>query len=85
MTQLLLNMQPRTGKSNVEDATHSQVERILAALLAGERLTPLIALERFGCFRLGGRVYDLKKLGHDVQSRMIELPNGKHVAEYWIP
>ena len=31
----------------------SQTARIKAALLRGEKLTPMDALRRFGCFRLG--------------------------------
>ena len=63
---------------------NGQAAQILDYLLAGNRLTPLEALERFKCLRLGGRIYDLKKLGHPIQSRMVEVESGKHVSEYWI-
>ena len=62
----------------------SQSAQILESLLRGERLTPIDALERFGCFRLGGRIYDLRKAGYGVKSEMIETKSGKHVACYWL-
>jgi len=63
----------------------SQEQRILDALLAGRKLTPIDALNEFSCFRLGGRIYDLKKKGHDIRTEDFKLPSGKHVARYWIP
>lgn len=44
----------------------SQLDQILQALKVGEIITPIDALERFGCFCLGARVADLKKLGHHI-------------------
>lgn len=60
----------------------TQTIEILNHLKSGKSLTPLDALQMFGCFRLGARVYDLKKAGHNIISKMISLPNGKKVAEY---
>lgn len=60
----------------------TQSDMILAALLAGEALTPLLALQRFGCFRLGARIWDLKKAGHEINMELIDIGNGKHVASY---
>jgi hypothetical protein len=64
------------------NARQSQCERILEALKAGRRLNPLVSLNEFGCFRLGGRIFDLKKQGYDIKSEMVTLPNGKRVARY---
>jgi hypothetical protein len=52
----------------------------------GQKVTPLIALRRFGCFRLGARIYDLKQKGYAIESRMVETSRGskKYVKEYWI-
>jgi helix-turn-helix protein len=58
----------------------SQNVRILAHLKKAT-LTPLEALKLYGCFRLGARVYDLKKDGHNIRSRLVET-NGKRVAQY---
>jgi len=44
----------------------TQTEHILQALQRGERLTPLDALNRFGCFRLAARVAELRVDGHDI-------------------
>lgn len=63
----------------------SQADQILEHLKAGNRITPLDALNMFQCLRLGGRIYDLKKLGHPIEKEMIETPSGKHVAQYFIP
>jgi hypothetical protein len=63
----------------------SQQQKILAWLQAGHAITPLDALERFGCFRLGARCWALRQQGYDIQSEPFELPSGKRVARYWLP
>jgi hypothetical protein len=65
----------------------TQTDSILAHLEAGNRITPIEALSRFGCFRLGARIYDLRRDGHDISSKTKEVTTRdgkKHVAEYWI-
>lgn len=59
----------------------SQNALILKALLHGARLTPIDALNRFGCFRLGARIADLKKAGHKIKTRIVSKGN-KRFAEY---
>lgn len=59
----------------------SQASRILDYMATGKGITPLTALKRFGCLRLGARAYDLKKQGHPIVSRMVRR-NGATVAEY---
>lgn len=61
--------------------TRSQADLILEYLKTGKSISPLEALEKFGCFRLGGRVYDLKKAGHRITTSIVER-NGKRFAEY---
>lgn len=63
----------------------TQNEQILEHLQSGERLSPLQALRLYGVFRLGARIWDLKRLGHDIKMELIEVGDGKHVAEYWLP
>ncbi|MCE7856899.1 MAG: hypothetical protein DYG97_10195 [Ignavibacteria bacterium CHB3] len=46
----------------------SQKQAILEYLLSGKSITPLEALDLFKCFRLGARIWDLKKEGHDIKS-----------------
>lgn len=60
----------------------SQASEILAALQAGETLTPMDALNRFGCFRLGARIYELIRDGHDIENIDYTTPDGKRVACY---
>ncbi len=61
---------------------NTQNDAILAYLQAGGTLTPLDALERFGCFRLGARVWDLKERGYNIVSERLTVPGGKVVAKY---
>jgi GTP cyclohydrolase II len=57
---------------------------ILIYLQAGNAITDIEALRLFQCRRLAARILELKRMGHQVQSRMITLMSGKRVAEYWI-
>lgn len=61
---------------------NSQAALILGYLEAGNTITPLEALEKFGCFRLASRINDLKNEGHAIDGEMIELDNGKRVKRY---
>ncbi len=60
----------------------TQSEAILNYLRQGKSLTPLLALDLFGCFRLGARIWDLKHQGHSIEMKLVESPEGKHYAEY---
>ena len=62
----------------------TQSEQILNHLKSGHSITPIDALNLFGCFRLGARVFELKRSGHNIHSELCELDNGKHVARYWM-
>ena len=61
--------------------TLSQCERILIHLQSGKTINPLQALDLYGCFRLGARIYDLKQAGFDIDSRLV-YENGVQYAEY---
>jgi hypothetical protein len=61
--------------------SRSQTDQIRSALLSGLELTPIDALERFGCFRLAARVADLRAEGLDIET-VTETRNGKKVARY---
>ena len=63
----------------------TQKNDILDHLLAGRTLTALEALYKFGCFRLGARVWDLRQAGHDIKMDFVEVETrrGKsNVARY---
>ena len=62
--------------------SNSQNAAILSHLKTGKSITPIDALERFNCFRLGARVYDLKQNGHQIVREMVPTDSGKHVASY---
>ena len=59
----------------------SQTQRILRHLKKGRPITPLEALQRFGCFRLGARIWELRRDGHRIERQMVRR-NGKHWARY---
>lgn len=61
--------------------TRSQQDRILCYLATGKPLTPIMALRLFGSFRLGARIYELKKQGHRITKQMVHR-RGKTFAEY---
>ena len=50
--------------------------------MAGHTLTPLEALERFKCFRLGARIADIKARGYLVYSEFVTTPSEKKVKQY---
>ena len=60
----------------------TQNERILKFLKSGKTITPLQALRMFGCFRLAGRIFELKKAGHKIMPEMI-LKNRKYFTKYF--
>jgi hypothetical protein len=62
----------------------SQTKKIKRHLLKGHSVTPIEALNKWGCFRLGARIYDLQRSPHylNIESRMKLLRSGKRVSEY---
>lgn len=62
----------------------TQTEEIHAALKRGEKLTPLMALRKYGTMRLGARIWDLRQAGVRVQRKLVEVGDGKRVAQYWL-
>ena len=60
----------------------SQNKQIKAWLESGKSITPLDALNLFGSFRLGARIFDLKNdYGMNIKTEMVE-ENGKRYARY---
>jgi hypothetical protein len=60
----------------------NQNEQILSYLKMGSVITPIEALQNFGCFRLASRIYDLKQDGWPIVTDKIRLENGKVVGHY---
>lgn len=63
----------------------SQAQLILAHLARGWKITPLTALQKFDCLRLGARIWELKRRGWKIKREMTDLANGKTVASYFMP
>lgn len=62
---------------------NSQTDQILNYLQAGNVLTPLEAMRKFNCMRLGARIYDLRQKGYVINSLIIKDDiSGKRYARY---
>ena len=59
----------------------TQNQRILDYLKSGKTLTPLVALEKFGCFRLSARIFNLREQGNAIITNNVTR-KGKTFAEY---
>lgn len=59
-----------------------QTNKVLRHLQSGGSITPLEALNQFGIFRLGARIYELRRAGIDVAERRVKGPNGARFSRY---
>ena len=59
----------------------SQNVEIRKFMERGLEITPLEALEKFGCMRLASRIGELKESGVEIQDRWVER-NGKRYKAY---
>jgi len=50
----------------------TQTQRILIYLKTGKSLTPIEALQKFGCFRLAARISDLRSQGHTIWTNYVQ-------------
>ena len=66
----------------VPSELESQEAQILHYLRSGRPLTQLDAVKRFGCLRLGARIYDLRREGHAIKTTMSRVSKNKKVAVY---
>ena len=61
----------------------TQSKQILDYMQRGNSITPLEALNLFGCMRLGARIYDLSQAGHIIHREMVhDSKTGKRYASY---
>ena len=63
--------------------TESQNALIKSWLLNGKSITPLDALNMFGCFRLSARIANLRDEGLPIVTDMVTI-NDKRVARYYL-
>ena len=81
------SVKPPKGVSpdfKIDKKSHkSQMQAIKEWLLSGKTLTPLEALENFGCFRLSAHIFNLKKEGLDIDNlKLVDERTGKRYATY---
>ena len=60
----------------------TQNSRILQHLLDGHSITPIEALDKFGCFRLGARIFELRKQGFIFDTKHVDNGKGNKFAKY---
>ena len=68
----------------MEKHTESQCTKILHDLIAGKRITPIYALEKYGCFRLSARIKDLRKVGWVIKTEIVRARSRKRIAQYYM-
>lgn len=59
----------------------SQRENILKYIREHGSITPMEALSEFGCFRLSGRIFELRQQGWNINTEQM-FSNGKVFARY---
>ena len=59
----------------------SKCDRIRSWLRSGRAITPVEALNRFGCMRLAARIHELRQQGLPIITERVTR-NGAHVARY---
>lgn len=62
-------------------AKQTQLNSIKAHLDSGKAITPIEALNLYGCFRLADVVFRLKKQGMNIETNIVKQ-NGKKFASY---
>jgi len=60
----------------------TQTDMIRKHLESGKAITALVALDRYGIFRLAARIKDLRDEGYLIHCENVKLPNGKRIGKY---
>lgn len=60
----------------------TQNAQILHYLKQGKTISPLEALNMFGCFRLAGRIFELREDGWPIHCDRREVGGGRRVGFY---
>lgn len=55
---------------------------ILKYLKRGLSITPIQALNKFGCFRLSSVIHDLRRVGYEIEMKLVDNQNGKKYGRY---
>jgi hypothetical protein len=62
--------------------TMTQNEEILEFMQEGKAITPVTALELFGCFRLAARINDLRAEGWEIHGEWVEREGRRRTVRY---
>ena len=74
-----MNDNPNTATSA------SQTKQILEYMKQGNKITPLEALRKFGCFRLTSRIWDIERLtGVRPKRERIKVQNAEGQQVVWV-
>lgn len=60
----------------------SQCGQIYAHMLEYGSITPLEAALLYNCLACHSRIAELRERGHDIETEMVKLGNGKRVGRY---
>ena len=60
----------------------NQTTKILLYLKEGNKITGMDALKLFNCWRLGARIFSIRKMGFNVKTDLITTESKKVIAEY---
>jgi len=72
-------------KPTLPPAECKQLRTLLEAMLRGEKLTVLTALDKYGVYALSQRCGQLaREYGWPVAKGWVHLPSGKMVRSYWL-
>lgn len=63
--------------------TNNQRNQILKYLQSGKPITPIEALNKFGCFRLSARIKELRDAGHVIETKRVQI-NDSIIARYFL-
>lgn len=66
----------------MSNSEYSQNQRILGYMRLNGSITPLEAIRRFQCYRLGARIYELKRAGYSITARKVKSKTGKFFSRY---
>jgi len=58
----------------------SQADDILRHLKSGVSITPLAALNLYGCFRLAARIDELRHAGHPIETEIVHWGKKRYAS-----
>lgn len=57
--------------------TRSQCDKILAHMQSGKSISQYEAAQKFGCYRLSARIWDLRDRGYEINKQMVTKKNAE--------